>query len=81
MRWIITTSIVCFSFLCCAQNYEKPFTTSEWKDCFEECKESLTKNLNTLKFNEEEMKTVNTDQLCVSFCIKSLRQKRGLFVD
>ena len=55
-----------------------PFTTGEWKECFEECKVSMPKNLSHVEFSDSEIRSMNVDSLCVQFCTKALYEKRGI---
>ncbi len=55
-----------------------PFRTSEWKDCFEECRESLPKNLKLAEFSESEIGNLNPDSICVQFCTKALYRRRNI---
>ncbi len=67
--------------LCCQTQKEKPsgpFKTAEWKDCFEECKSSLPKNLSISDFDNGEIKKMNPDELCVRFCTQALYHRRGI---
>lgn len=53
-----------------------PFTTTEWKQCYDECQSSMPINLIAEGFSEKEIIEFDIPVKCVSFCRKNLYQKR-----
>lgn len=82
MKKLFVCSCIVFLLLGCDNKNKKvangPFTTSEWKECFEECKGSMSKNLSHVEFSDSEIRSMNVDSLCVQFCTKALYEKRGI---
>lgn len=53
-----------------------PFSTSEWKQCHDECTYSMPLNLEKAGFSKEEIKKFDVNIKCIEFCQESLYRKR-----
>jgi hypothetical protein len=71
---IITTYIVVSGFT--SNNQCGPFSTSEWRQCHEECSSSMSLNLEKVGFSKEEIKKMDINIKCIEFCQESLYKKR-----
>ncbi|HRZ18471.1 MAG TPA: hypothetical protein P5136_00200 [Methanofastidiosum sp.] len=55
----------------------KPFSTTEWKHCFDDCISSFPGNIEG-KIYDSEKKEIELNLVCVNFCTTTLRRKRNL---
>ena len=74
-------AIIFLSISCICAKKQKldtcgPFTTQEWKQCYDTCQSSMPLNLQASGFSESEILEMEIPQKCVLFCRESLYMKR-----